>query len=72
MSYNIAGKAVPSEYLVIGIFSAIGGGAYLATRKGGDAKAQTKAPAPITASSPDEEGFIKQFIAEAQHEEVKK
>ncbi|PKI84630.1 hypothetical protein MVES_001568 [Malassezia vespertilionis] len=69
MSYNIAGKAVPSEYLVIGIFSAIGGGAYLATRKGGDAKAQTKAPAPITA---DEEGFIKQFIAEAQHEEVKK
>ena len=35
MSYTIAGKKVLSEHLVLGVFGALGGGAYLATRGGG-------------------------------------
>ncbi|WFD18885.1 hypothetical protein MCAP1_001098 [Malassezia caprae] len=74
MSYTIAGKKVLSEHLVLGVFGSIGAAVYLATsggsKKGADAKAPNAAPvAPINASSPDEEAFVKQFLAEAMKEE---
>lgn len=49
MSYNIAGKKVLSEHLVLGVFGAIGGGAFLATRGGG--KEAKPAPAPSAAEN---------------------
>ncbi|WFD33449.1 hypothetical protein MCUN1_000262 [Malassezia cuniculi] len=67
MSYTIAGKKVLSEHLVLGVFGAIGGGVFLATRGGG--KEAKPAAAPAATSNADEEAFIKEFIAELQHEE---
>ncbi|KOS12669.1 hypothetical protein Malapachy_0391 [Malassezia pachydermatis] len=69
MSYTIAGMKVLNEHLVLGVFGTIGLAAYAATR-GGSKQSAPKAATevPLNASSPDEEAFIKQFLAEVQQE----
>ncbi|WFD30776.1 hypothetical protein MSPP1_001800 [Malassezia sp. CBS 17886] len=58
-----------NEYMVLGVFGAIGGGVLAMKSRGTkDAKDHTAAVAPEAASA-DEAAFIKQFIAEAQQDE---
>ncbi|KAF8632841.1 hypothetical protein AX15_001647 [Amanita polypyramis BW_CC] len=77
MSYVILGRAVKNEYLSLGILTTAFGGAWLATRGGGNKSAaqpqsveQAKASVSLNASSSEEEEFIKKFIAEAEKEDA--
>ncbi|WVQ94092.1 hypothetical protein IAU59_001170 [Kwoniella sp. CBS 9459] len=71
MSYNIAGRAIKNEYLVLGTIAATVGIAV--SSMGGDKKASsTSAPVPvkedktITGETPEEEDFIRQFVSDAE------
>nr|XP_031862013.1 uncharacterized protein CI109_002426 [Kwoniella shandongensis]KAA5529085.1 hypothetical protein CI109_002426 [Kwoniella shandongensis] len=72
MSYNIAGRAIKNEYIALGtIFTTIG--VALASSGGGD-KSSASSSAPVAVSedktisgeTPEEEDFIRQFVAEAE------
>ncbi|KAJ3513927.1 hypothetical protein NLJ89_g2675 [Agrocybe chaxingu] len=73
MSYVVFGRKVANEYLALGTFATVFGGAFLATRGGKkDAPAkpttvqQAKESVPINGTSDEEEKFILQFIKEAE------
>lgn len=78
------GFKIANEYLVLGVYSAIGLGAYAALRgPSKEAKPQPGAAPPAVLGGKDayvepfcsrseEESFIKQFLAEAQKEGVQK
>ncbi|KAI0022121.1 hypothetical protein F4780DRAFT_777833 [Xylariomycetidae sp. FL0641] len=66
--YTIFGQKVASQYIAMGVLSAIFGGAYMGM--GGSSKKTTQTP-PINASSPDEADFIQKFLQEADKEEKK-
>ncbi|RDL39833.1 Uncharacterized protein BP5553_04173 [Venustampulla echinocandica] len=61
--YTIAGRQIGSHYLAIAVLGTIGGLTMMAT--GGSAAKKTQGP-PINASGPDEEKFIKEFLAQAE------
>ncbi|KAK7434048.1 hypothetical protein VKT23_020374 [Stygiomarasmius scandens] len=76
MSYQILGRAVKNEHIVLGVLGSVFGGVFLATR--GGKKEEVGSPAsmiekakqsiPINASSKEEEQFIRKYIAEAEKE----
>ncbi|KAF8804486.1 hypothetical protein BYT27DRAFT_7340107 [Phlegmacium glaucopus] len=74
--YQILGRAVKNEYLAIGIFSTVFGGAWLSTRGGAKAAPkpttvqQAKESVPVKADSTEEEQFILNFIREAEKEDA--
>ncbi|KAJ8060539.1 hypothetical protein OCU04_010855 [Sclerotinia nivalis] len=59
--YQIAGKQVGSHYLAIAVLGSMAGIVTLSTR-GGSAAKNDSTP-PINAKSPDEEKYIKEFMA---------
>ncbi|KAF7349182.1 hypothetical protein MSAN_01707600 [Mycena sanguinolenta] len=72
MTYTILGRAIPKEYLSMGVLGSIAG--YVGYKSMG-----SKAPAaktveaakeavPINAGSSEEEQFIRKFIADAEKE----
>ncbi|WVR03092.1 hypothetical protein IAU60_000081 [Kwoniella sp. DSM 27419] len=71
MSYNIAGRAIKNEYLVLGTIFATVAGAMAATG-GSDKAAAPSAPVSvkedktITGETAEEEDFIRQFVSEAE------
>ncbi|KIR30964.1 hypothetical protein I307_00777 [Cryptococcus deuterogattii 99/473] len=74
MSYTIAGRAIKNEYLALGtIISTIG--IAVASTGGSDKAAASSTPVPvsddktITGETPEEEDFIRQFVAEAEKSE---
>ncbi|ADV19736.1 hypothetical protein I315_03892 [Cryptococcus gattii Ru294] len=74
MSYTIAGRAIKNEYLALGtIISTIG--IAVASSGGSDKAAASSAPVSvsddktITGETPEEEDFIRQFVAEAEKSE---
>jgi len=66
MSYVIAGRAIKNEYLALGTFG-LTGAITAISMSGGDKKAATR-PTPITASSSEEESFIKDFVSKMESE----
>ncbi|TVY30225.1 ATP synthase subunit K, mitochondrial [Lachnellula hyalina] len=62
--YNIAGRQIGSHYLAIATLSTVFGGAYYALSGGSSAAKKSQGP-PLNAQSPDEEKFIKDFLASA-------
>ncbi|KAF9523519.1 hypothetical protein CPB83DRAFT_862655 [Crepidotus variabilis] len=74
MSYQLFGRAIKNEYIVLTVFGTTFGGAYLATRGGNNTAAQAKPvnvqqakeSVPINAGSSEEEQFIQNFIREAE------
>ncbi|KAK0211451.1 hypothetical protein IW262DRAFT_1467930 [Armillaria fumosa] len=72
MSYVILGRAIKNEYLALGTFASVFGGAFLATRGGKkDAPAPTlveQVKANVTSGNSEEEEFIKKFVEEAEKE----
>ncbi|CAD6448627.1 45027147-d7ab-4e58-b5eb-1938f72b8b3d [Sclerotinia trifoliorum] len=58
--YQIAGKQVGSHYLAMAVLGSMAGIVTLSTRGGSAAKDSTP---PINAKSPDEEKYIKEFMA---------
>ncbi|KAK8844796.1 hypothetical protein IAR55_006646 [Kwoniella newhampshirensis] len=76
MSYTIAGRAIKNEYIALGtIFTTIG--VALASTGGGDKSTASSSSTPVPVSddktisgdSPEEEDFIRQFVAEAEKSE---
>ncbi|ESZ90820.1 hypothetical protein SBOR_8796 [Sclerotinia borealis F-4128] len=59
--YQIAGKQVGSHYLAMAVLGSLAGVITLSTRGGSTAKQQSTPP--INAKSPDEEKYIKDFMA---------
>ncbi|KAA8571001.1 hypothetical protein MFRU_028g00440 [Monilinia fructicola] len=59
--YQIAGKQVGSHYLAMAVLGSLAGVVTLSTRGGSTAKNQSTPP--INAKSPDEEKYIKDFMA---------
>ncbi|WVW81239.1 hypothetical protein I302_103230 [Kwoniella bestiolae CBS 10118] len=76
MSYNIAGRAIKNEYLVLGTIAATVGIA-VSSMGGGDKSSSSSAPVPvkedktITGETPEEEDFIRQFVSEAEGSDKK-
>ncbi|SJL12822.1 uncharacterized protein ARMOST_16253 [Armillaria ostoyae] len=75
MSYVIFGRAIKNEYLALGTFASVFGGAFLATRGGKkDAPAPTlveQVKANVTSGNSEEEELInsiKKFVEEAEKE----
>ncbi|WRT63190.1 uncharacterized protein IL334_000093 [Kwoniella shivajii] len=74
MSYNIAGRAIKNEYLVLTTIAATVGIA-VSQMGGGDKSSSSSAPVSvkedktISAETPEEEDFIRQFVAEAEKSE---
>ncbi|CAG8959953.1 hypothetical protein HYFRA_00012670 [Hymenoscyphus fraxineus] len=60
--YTIAGRQIGSHYLAMGVLGALG--ALSMSFGGGSAAKKVQGP-PINAGSPDEENFIKDFLAKA-------
>ncbi|PQE19555.1 ATP synthase subunit K mitochondrial protein [Rutstroemia sp. NJR-2017a BVV2] len=61
VTYNIAGRQIGSHYLAIAVLGTVGG--LVAMSTGGSSAAKKEAGPPINAKSPDEEKFIKDFMA---------
>ncbi|WPK26726.1 hypothetical protein PUMCH_004086 [Australozyma saopauloensis] len=57
-AYTILGRSVPPHYLALATIGAVG--LVVAPKPWGNAK---EAHAPINASSPEEEKFVKEFVA---------
>ncbi|KAG8905614.1 hypothetical protein FRB99_008560 [Tulasnella sp. 403] len=73
MSYQIAGRAVKSEYLALGTLLSTGFLAYASTGGSKKSAATVSAkPAPISVgdASSDEQDFIRQFVEAAEKEEA--
>ncbi|WVN87597.1 uncharacterized protein L203_102780 [Cryptococcus depauperatus CBS 7841] len=73
MSYTIAGRVIKNEYIVLGtIASTIG---IVVAASGGSDKSASSKPVPvsedktISGQTPEEEDFIRQFVAEAEKSE---
>ncbi|KAF4636612.1 hypothetical protein G7Y89_g1475 [Cudoniella acicularis] len=64
--YTIAGRQIGSHWLAMATLASIGGLSSLALG-GGSAAKKTQGP-PINAQSPDEESFIKDFLAKAEQD----
>ncbi|RDX54645.1 hypothetical protein K466DRAFT_501894, partial [Polyporus arcularius HHB13444] len=76
MSYVILGRAIKNEYLALGTIFGTAGLTALAMGGGKKEAAkptlqQVKEAVPITASSREEEDFIKKFIADAEKDSSK-
>ncbi|WWC67346.1 uncharacterized protein I206_101254 [Kwoniella pini CBS 10737] len=75
MSYNIAGRAIKNEYLVLTTIAATVGIAV--SQLGGGDKSSSSAPVSvkedktITGETPEEEDFIRQFVSDAEGSETK-
>ncbi|THU98580.1 hypothetical protein K435DRAFT_777360 [Dendrothele bispora CBS 962.96] len=75
MSYQILGRAIKNEHIVLGVLGTVFGGTFLATRGGkkdatspGSSLEKVKESVLINASSREEEQFIRKYIAEAEKE----
>ncbi|KAH8678693.1 hypothetical protein BGZ60DRAFT_370634 [Tricladium varicosporioides] len=66
--YTIAGRQIGSHYLAIATLGLLFGGSSLAM---GGSKAPKAQGPPLNAQSPDEESFIKDFLAQAEGKETK-
>ncbi|KAI9599265.1 hypothetical protein BDF19DRAFT_462650 [Syncephalis fuscata] len=66
--YLIAGRKVANEYLAMAVLGSIVGGVTWA-KLSSSRKNDIKNGPPITASSSDEESFIRQFMAAAEDKE---
>ncbi|KAJ6590488.1 hypothetical protein DFH09DRAFT_1139490 [Mycena vulgaris] len=72
MTYTIFGRAIPKQYLSMGVLGSIAATAVYA--RSGKAAApknvdEAKKAVPINAGSSEEEEFIRRFIADAEKEE---
>ncbi|KAG9237409.1 hypothetical protein BJ875DRAFT_453868, partial [Amylocarpus encephaloides] len=61
--YTIAGRQIGSHYLAMGVLGLMG---TLPFAFGGGSAAKKSQGPPINAQSPDEESFIKNFLAQAE------
>ncbi|KAK7018985.1 hypothetical protein R3P38DRAFT_2875591 [Favolaschia claudopus] len=71
MTYTILGRAIPKEYLSMGVLGSLAGFvAYKQTGKKNIPKSveEAKKAVPINAGSSEEEQFIRKFIADAEKE----
>jgi len=71
MSYQIAGRAIKSEYLALGTLVSTGLLAYASTRGNKKAAPSPSAPISLPDASTDEQDFVKQFVAAAEKEDAK-